>query len=305
MRLISHYIAPPLVVVLLIVLISIQAHSTTAVVFVSTHGIAIAMDRKIVVQGAVSSESQVGKIGEGEGLKYVIIQNRFVIANVGYGVLESYNPVNKTMINYEFSAWVHGIESGLPKNVSFGDFLKIVNSEAGKMVPILQTLVTRGRMKQNDPSNIFESPIQYVIAGYQDGVPRVSVIEFYVDWNAKTALGPYQVPIEPDEGPIAGHTRIHLFGVAEAIADFTNRHSYAYKQAMTICPKAFEDYIGTRPLSFDEGIAVSRALVQIEKQTNPELVGGDVRIVQILPTGGARDSVERPTRSLPKAKTGK
>jgi hypothetical protein len=111
-------------------------------------------------------------------------------------------------------------------------------------------------------------------------------------------LGPYRITVEPD-GPIVGHTRFHFTGIAQTIANFANRNSYAYKRALTISPQAFREFVAHRPITFDEAASLARALVRIEEETNPNSVGGEVRVVTILPTSGARYLVE----TLPKAKT--
>jgi hypothetical protein len=55
------------------------------------------------------------------------------------------------------------------------------------------------------------------------------------------------------------------------------------------CPAiqtTFQNLISDRPVTLDETAAFARVLVGIEEETNPHLVGGKVRGVEILPSMG-------------------
>jgi hypothetical protein len=285
-------LAAALLMAFTLVLSSIQAHATTVIAIVGDQGISIAADSKMVILGAYRD-------GERETVKSFIIQDRLVIASLGYSANKWTDPAGGVVIDYEFEAWLRGIQAGLPANVSFDDFVGIVKEGVRKMIPKWQAMVTAGKMPHKHYGDIFESLTQYVIAGYKDGVPTLSSIEFYVDWDKNEVLGPYQVALAPSRAAVAGRTYTYFFGVTEVAFEAPNPQSYAYKQAMALSPKAFGDLMGGREFPLNESNALARALVKIEEQTNPHLVGGKVRVVEIAPTGKAREVIEEPPKTKP------
>lgn len=279
-------------VLILIACWSIQAHATTVIAIVSDQGISVAADSKEVLLGAYRG-------GQRETVKSFIIQDRIVIASLGYSANKWADPAGGVVIDYEFGAWLRGIQASLPANVSFDDFTGIVKEEVRKMNPKWQALVSAGKMPHKHYGDIFESLIQYVIAGYQGGVPKLASIEFYIDWDKNQVLGPYQVPLSP-RGPIAKRSYTYFFGVTEVAFEAPNPQSYGYKQAMALCPKAFGDLMGRREVPLNESNALAQALVEIEEQTNPNMVGGKVRVVEIAPTGKAREVIEDAPKIKPR-----
>jgi hypothetical protein len=215
--LIEYHNALRLGVAILVILSSIQSHSTTALVIVSSGGIVVAVDSKLT--GRVGSRG--AEIND--GIKVFSIQNRIAIVGIGREIFH----IGKD-INYDFATWVHSIESSLPDNVSFDDFVLTVNAELRKIIPKWQTVLSSGGMDPEIPEQIFELGIEYVIAGYQGGIPKLCVLKFYIDWDAKKVVGPYQVPRKIIDQPHA-----YFFGVLESLTDLTNGQSYAYKQAMS------------------------------------------------------------------------
>jgi hypothetical protein len=141
--------------------------------------------------------------------------------------------------------------------------------------------VSSRRANPNRPEEIFELGIEYVIAGYQGGTPRLCVLKFYSDWGAKKIVGPYQV-----RRKIVDQLYLYLFGVMEAITDFLNGKSYAYKQAMSRCPKTFQNLISDRPVTLEETAAFARVLGGIEEETNQ--IWLEARFVEsrFFPMGG-------------------
>ena len=295
-RSLTDYIAPRLTAILLItfifVLSSIQAHSTTVIAIVGDQGISIAADSKMVILGAYRD-------GERETVKSFIIQDRLVIASLGYSANKWADPAGGVVIDYEFEAWLRGIQASLPANVSFDDFVGIVKEAVRKMIPKWQAMVTAGKMPHKHYGDIFESLTQYVIAGYQDGVAKLASIEFYVDWDKNAVLGPYQVALAPPRVAVAGRTYTYFFGVTEVAFEAPNPQSYAYKQAMALSPKAFGDLMSGKDFPLNESNALARTLVEIEEQTNPHMVGGKVRMVEIAPNGKAREVIEEPPKTKP------
>src|SRR5208337_2969876 len=108
--------------------------------------------------------------------------------------------------------------------------------------------------------------VEFIIVGYDSGRPILYEIEFHVDWSQLDLLGPKEIVEDLTAQP--GNIHSYFFGVKEAIADITDGQSYAYKQTMIRCPKAFGDLNSHQDISLDETVAITRALIEIEKNTN-------------------------------------
>jgi hypothetical protein len=273
----------------LLIVFSTFSRATTVIVILGEDGISIATDSKIALR--VREQN----VGERYAAKCLIVQDRIAIADIG---LENYRLANDGVVlfDYEFGAWVRKIESSLPSNVSFDDFVRIVKIELRQTIPSWQLALNSGQLQHKNSDDIFESPLQFVITGYQGEIPRVSVVKLYVDWDTKLVLGPYEISKHNPRDPIAGHMPTYFFGMTEAATNFYYPKSYAYKHAMACCTKTFQNFISGRSVPLNERTAIASMLVQIEQQTNPNAVGGEVRIIEITSAHGAHDVIHRPSK---------
>jgi hypothetical protein len=275
----------------LIVVHSIQAQATTVLVTIGDNGIIVAADRK---------KTNAQSAGLGEIRKIALIQHRFAVASIGLERFVGRGSLGDT-VDYDFETWIVGIERGLPNYVLFDDFVGILKHEVSILIPQLERPFRDGALRPQTPTDVLEPLIQYAIVGYQDGVPRLSILEFYADWASNRLLGPYEFEIEPTSPPFP-HNRGYGYGVTQAATEFTHRNSYAYKQAMARCPKAIEKFIADTPLTLDESSSLSRVLIKVEEEISPSAVGGSAQLVWIPRSGLARDLSGE---GLPKKTTGR
>jgi hypothetical protein len=117
--LIEYYNALRLRVAILVIFSSIQSHSITTVVIVSSGGIVVAVDSKLTARPGSRGA------GMSDGIKVFSVHNRIAIVGIGTEVFHFGKGVD-----YDFATWIHSIESSLPENFSFDDFVRllIVNS---------------------------------------------------------------------------------------------------------------------------------------------------------------------------------
>jgi len=109
-------------------------------------------------------------------------------------------------------------------------------------------------------------------------------VEFDVDWNRQVLSGAIRTLLYPDSA--ISNYRVVSLGDREAIADFRNVKSYAHQVATTLCPETMRkiDNMTAYP-TLDNSVALSRALVQVEENTNPDEVGGAIKTVMWLQNG--------------------
>jgi hypothetical protein len=134
-------------------------------------------------------------------------------------------------------------------------------------------------MLRDDPFDVLQTFIMFVIIGYDNGNPAVCEVKFYINWDTRTF-------IKATAQMIRFENRYYVFGTAQAITDILNPNSYAHSQAMTCCLTAVGDLL-SGSASLDESIRLGRLLVKIEEKVNPDKVGGEITGVQILPNGNA------------------
>jgi hypothetical protein len=258
---------------LLLTLIPIPCTATTIFVFVTRHGIVVGSDSKmrhVSGYGRILSESTTDK--------FALIQNHIIIASIGE------SDIRGGEAHYNFLAWIKSLQSNLSSDISIDDFTKVILTESAKVFATFNTVLENGTLKQQDHTEMCKAFIQYVIVGYQGSLPKLYVVQFYIDWNNKKLVGPLGTEFLMKS---TGDAEYYGFGMKEAITDFTNRQSYAYKQALILAPQAFRKFIRHRDISLDEAKSITMAVIKVEEQVNPSMVGGEIRIAEILPNGRA------------------
>jgi hypothetical protein len=261
--------------------------ATTVVVFIANNGIVLSSDSK-----AVSQNMDFSAAGSKYHAKIVVLENRIAVAAIGVSDAGGPSP------HYNFLAWMQSLQQSLPADISVADVTALIEKGSSEAFSSLgfSAALKDGRLSRKAPAEPCEVFSQFVIAGYQDGAPRVYKVQFDIDWNSQTLLGPTRTLIYPDPSETWDY-RVIRFGTQQAITDLFNTKSYAYHEAMILCPKAMTDVVNRKYPTLDETVALSRALVQTEENTNPDDVGGEIRTVKIIPTGRAEEVATRVTPS--------
>ena len=269
---------------LLIVFVTFPLHlaATSVVVIATKNGIAISSDS---LTGLAKGDHEV--YGTIQQKKYAILQDRIVVAIVGYGAFKD------DKHDFAFLNWVERVRSSLPPNASVDDVAAKIETESAVEFSTLDinSYLKSGQLTRNDRNDPCTILTQFVIVGYQDGSPRIYTVQFDVDWNHKTLLGPFR-KLNPDSSL---HGLISVaYGFGEATKDFMNPRSYAHQIAVELCPEVMKK-LDTRSQvpSVDEIVVLSRALVQVEENTNPNSVGGPIKTVRILPNGHAEEALDK------------
>jgi hypothetical protein len=261
-----------------------QAHSTTIVSIINSNGIVLLSDSKSDPVG-IEREEICGSTTE----KIVIIQGRWGVAasdSTCFLYLWGENG-RQEKLSFEFKSWINDFEGNLPKDITFDQLVQIVKDNFSTLIPKLQDRVESGHWSnQQFHIETFESLITFTITGYDRGLPRLSVIKFYIDWNTKTVLVPVVVPVRLNQAMT--NTNFNMLGVFEAAANFDYRDSYAYKYAMTTQHEAFANFFAHRRVpTLDESVTIGRTLIEVEEKVCPNTVGGGIGGVRISSDGRA------------------
>ena len=271
-----------LLIVLLTFPVSLKA--TTFVFFVTPHGMIIGSDSKMFTTQVLGSTSS--RTAERSTRKFVIVQDRIVVASIGHADIKGGSA------HYNFLTWMQELQAKLPAGISVDDLALTIQTESAKVFAEITTVLQRDIIKCYEPTETCGSFVQYVIAGYQGGAPRIQMVQYYVNWDEKRLIGPEPILLDPNEQTI-GNFHIHYLGIREALTNLLNRSSYAYKQTMASSPVAFGDLVAHRDISLDATIGLVRSLIEVEEKINPDDVGGRINVVKVLPNGRAREVIDK------------
>ncbi len=122
--------------------------------------------------------------------------------------------------------------------------------------------------------------MEFVLTGYTSE-PVGCIMQLYIDWQTRTVLEPFQMRLAFTGRQASGH-----LGSANAAAHIANRESYAYKQAMALCPKALTDFLfRDSAITLNEAVTLVRVSIQIEEKIDPDEISGQIHLVEVLPNG--------------------
>jgi hypothetical protein len=264
--------------------------ATTIVLIVTPYGMVIGSDSKMFTTNVLGSDSS--RVGEGSTKKFVIVQDRIIVASLGH------SDIQRGSAHYNFLTWMEKLQTNLPDGISVDDLTSTIQAESAKVFAEITTALQRGIIKRHEPTETCGDFVRYVIAGYQGGAPRIQIVQYYVNWDEERLIGPQVILLDPDKQTV-GNFRIHYLGIREALTNVLNRDSYAYKQTMINSPKAFRDLLAHRNVPLNETIALARAFIAVEEKISPDDVGGRIRLVKVLPNGRADEVID----NLPKTTT--
>jgi hypothetical protein len=250
---------------------------TTLIVVIVPQGMVVGADGKTVaVYPSKKSPSETGS-----ARKLFLIQNRLAIATVG--LTKAFNGPTTA---YDSNVWIPNVEKELPDNIAVDAFASVIYNESAKAFSGFDVILTSGTMKQQSPLEQCSSLVQFLVAGYKAERPMVFVVDFNIDWQRKTLVGPQKTQMHPVQG--AGiNFGLYSIGVNAAIKQLNNQDSYAYKQAISICPIETKAILTYKAMTLEQAARFVRVLINIEKEVEPNDVGGDTTVASIPKIGTA------------------
>ena len=252
----------------------VQCYATTAIFIVTKNGIVAGADQLIysVSFGGVRSA------GEGTGSKIALIKDRFIVASLGVQSIDGAPPA------YDFTSFIRTIESKITSDVSVPQLMLFIEDESARTFNAIgiEKAMRAGTIKRSD--SIRCEFVEYVIAGYDSGVPMIFEVTYELDWYGYHLVGPIVKAIHPQQGHDA-EFGFHVFGTVCSVADFAKPESYANKRALAYTPIAFKKLLARQPLSMVEGTDLVRVFISTQAEVNPSLVGPTATVIT-LPTNG-------------------
>lgn len=270
---------PKSYIALLAILVCVlRAEATTVIFIVTPQGIVAGADQLVTEIGLSPTIAP----EERTGTKVLILKNRFIVASVGsQNVQWSQNGTTKVL--YDFIPWVRAIEPNLAADVSVSSLASIIENEASatfKRIGIDEKIKAGAIPHTRATDKDF---INYLIAGYDSGIPYLYHIGFNFDWCNNRLAEPMVETLLPDKASRVDFG-FQMYGVTNAIKDFSNPKSYAYERLMTQEPVAFKKLLSLNSLTTKEAESIVKVLIRTQAKVNPSDVGSE-SIVLSLPNG--------------------
>ena len=171
--------------------------------------------------------------------KIQLINGKFIVASVG---VEQSNA-------YSFEDWITKVGNKLAPDASVTQFVGLIENEATKTFKddmAIEKYMRSGALVNSQP--LEDTLVEYIVAGYESGVPTIIRTYFNLDWHDKRLVGPVRDVDFPGSGgnPNVG---IKMNGVDGGIGEFTNIDSYAYKRFRSYSPTILDKFISGRELT--------------------------------------------------------
>jgi len=159
----------------------------------------------------------------------------------------------------------------------------------------IEKYMRSGALVKSQP--LEDTLVEYIVAGYESGMPTIIRTYFNLDWHDKRLVG----PVRDVDFPASGNNPnfgIKMNGVNCGIQEFAEVNSYAYKRFHSSFPAILAKAASGHELTQEEAVTAIRVLISIQAEVTPSQVGKDSRIV-VLPTRGTGSVSSYPDISGP------
>jgi hypothetical protein len=170
------------IIVAVVVVATNSARATTVVYVSSSCGMAVGADGKIVPAGTA--------------VKIALLKQRLVVADLYY---ESAKAPGGSAVLYDFPTWVRQIDDSTDADISLSGLVEVIKKQMASTFSFASEAIKNGKLTKGQDWGVEGYLVQYVIAGYENGVPLVYSLTLMPDWNAKTVNGPFEVLLKKGE----------------------------------------------------------------------------------------------------------
>ncbi len=251
--------------------------SATAVfVVITPTGIVIGADGKAV---SPPSCGRKGPMITSTALKVILLKRTFALGDIS---TEKVTFEDDGTVLYDFPIWAKYIDDHLTTDASVSGLTRIVKEEAPRALsPAFKELDRYACLWEHGGSMENRVLAQYVITGYEHGVPLVSSVELYPDWKGHRAELLSQVPHQLPKGQDSD-ARYYAFGVDDPRSAICDTHTDANQATVSTSAQrtAFCSVKFPR-LSLKEASEMVRFLLEFETRIESEYVGFPFTVITI------------------------
>lgn len=219
-------------------------------------------------------------------LKIVLLRRRFALSDIS---TEKVTFEDDGAVLYDFPTLAKSIGGNLTTDASISGLTQSVEDQApGALSGAFRELDRYACYWEHGGQMEGRQIAQYVVAGYENGTPVVSSVEFYPDWKAHRVGLPVRIPYQlPKSQSI--DARYQAFGVDDPHGAICDSHTDANSapvsnfftsQRIAFCSADFPR------LSLEEASIMVRFLLEFESRIHSEFVGLPFTVISI-PKGGS------------------
>lgn len=249
------------------------AKPTTVVVAVTPSAIVVGADSKTINPN-------------GTAVKIFLLKKRLALADI---YAESAKSKDGSITFYDFPTWVKEIDKNTDSKISVTALAATISEQMPHTFSFIIDAIKSGKFTRDQArsENVGGDIVEYVIAGYENGVPVVQSIRLTPDWDANTVRRPLNVPLKEEKGQRAdSHILWRGQGVTLErlrVADSNEQNEFAAR-----VPVEFTILRGGKDLTANQASNVVRAMLGLESKANPRYVSFPITIVTIPRTGTGR-----------------
>jgi hypothetical protein len=265
-----------------------KCNATTVVLIVTHRGIVIGADGE-------TTNPVLGT--HGTAVKVILLKKRLIVANRG---LQKIRFNDDGTILYSFPSLIGQIDNQTSGKVSVDGLTAVIKKQIPTAFSLIIDAIKSGRLTHEQAVKMGLDPdiVQYIIAGYQRGIPIVYSLSIMPDWNTKTVNGPVQVVLNPTDGSDP-EFQISNYGLWEAIDQIKTTDTKEQKEFAARVPVESRAIFAGDDLTLKQASNVARAMIGIEAEAEPGRVGLPFTIVTVPKAGnGWSTTYEDDTFSL-------
>jgi hypothetical protein len=183
---------------------------------------------------------------------------------------------------YSFPSWAAEVEGKLPENASVRQLAEIVRDESAQTFAQFDALIKNGTLKRKH--SLEQYFVQYLVVGYDAGVPTVYTVDFQVDWQKKHLVGPALRRIHP-EADDREDFGFYALGSRLAVERIDDPKSKGHREIAAKNRAELDLLLSKQDLTLEQSTNLIHRIIAAESKMNPQKVGPPICVVTIPKSG--------------------
>jgi hypothetical protein len=257
------------IMVAVVVIATNDARATTVVYVTSSCGMAVGADGKTVPAGTA--------------VKIALLKQRLVVADLYY---ESATASGGKAVLYDFPTWIRQIDNSTDADISLSGLVEVIKKQMASTFSFASEAIKNGKLTKEQARTwgTEQYIVQYVVAGYENGVPLVYSLTLMPDWDAKTVNGPFEVVLKKVE-PKNAHLDFGWRGRGTGLKLISTANTEPQREFSSLIKAELDLTHSGHCLSSEHLSNVAKAMLAIETEDDPLYVGFPLTVIT-LPKNG-------------------